>query len=1181
MRLKQVRLNGFKSFCDDTEFNFNDKGITIIVGPNGCGKSNVVDAVRWALGEQAPKQMRSASMSDVIFAGSTQRKPVGRAEVTLLFDNTDRTALEQYNEYTEIAVTRRLYRNGESEYLINKTPARLMDVRELVMDTGAAGRSYSIVEQGRVDEFITASPVERRAFMEEAAGIVRYKVKRLAAEKKLEQTRQNLLRVEDILRELNRQEALLREQTETAREFLAVREQHAALAAGLARLRLDRSAERCGELERGLEALRLDETALRQQVDTLGVRLHDGSLEHAAQETRLRENRETLHAKEREIQQAETELALAQQNRRNAEEWKIRLETTLQEVRARRVGLAEQQAAERHEQEALGQRVEALRLELTREEAALADRRQQAQSSTDRVKNLHERLLEAHTQINGLASQQEVNRDRTTETERRSESLRLQRAANSQESETVRQTLTGHQSRFAELAAALGSLQEVRITLEARLDEEAQRLQGLQAEAAESNQGLLTCRSRLESLSQIDAECEGFGEAVRTLLNWLVANPGEQEQLGILGPLADLITVPGEVAAWAGDYLAPHLETIIIRNSATLPELAARLKTLELGGVRVLALDGVPAAGLESPAPGIARLVDKIRLAEPARALGHWLFGATGLLDPGTPPHLPEPRAGLKEWLVQDGHWHVDQHAQITLGRASAPASGILQRRAEIAALKDASARREEALVTLRAAVERQEALLAEMRQQQRANEEQRNETLLASREVEQNLSAGRREAERLEAAAGMLSEEERRAADEMVRLTAQRETLTADEAAWKETRLRLEGELAEARIAEDAERTGLEAMAAELTERKLEQERLNSRAEALQLRIAELIRQEEDTLHKLEEAEQGLKNQTQRIEETGQAIVAVSNALATHREALETLRGLEIQQQEVFNALEMNQKELAELLRVERRKHEESQERIHKAELTLTQEKMRLEQFATLLASMEQAPPLPEPMDEQTLEQKVASTSAKLKRMEGVNLAAPQEYDQLTERLGFLTAQQGDLLKAVEDLESSIRKMNNESRRRFKETFDSVNEKFQTLFPKVFGGGEAKLVLTDSEDVLEAGVDIFAQPPGKKLQSLNLLSGGEKALTAISLIFSFFLYKPSPFCVLDEVDAPLDDMNVTRFNSLIGSMTEHSQFIIITHNKRTMEVGDTLYGVTMEEAGVSKVVSVNLTGAA
>ncbi|MDH5752556.1 MAG: chromosome segregation protein SMC [Deltaproteobacteria bacterium] len=1187
MRLKQVRLSGFKSFCDDTEFSFEDDGITVIVGPNGCGKSNVVDAVRWALGEQSPKHMRSGAMSDVIFAGSTQRKPVGRAEVTLLFDNSDQSALEKYNEYSEIAITRRLYRSGDSEYLINKMPARLMDIRELLMDTGAAGRSYSIVEQGRVDEFITSSPAERRAYMEEAAGIVRYKVKRISAEKKLEQTRQNLLRVEDILGELDRQEKVLREQTETAREFLALKEEAERLNAALVGRRHSRSEEKCREINAGLENIRLEEAGIQQQLSTLESRMEELSMEQARRELALRESRETLNTKMGEIQAAETGLALAQQERKNASDWNTQLADSLAELKQKKETLAGQLAAQEEEARRLGEMTGEHNQELSRREEQFEKLGEEARTRTAQVQTLHEKLLEAHTQINGLAAQAEMNRERILDSERWREGMQSRLQGTREELEGFSKELAAEETHTARQREELERLEGLLHALTGSTGAKADELAACRGEEQERHKALLACRSRLDTLSQIEADYQGFGESVRGFLGWCGQNPEERDALGIMGPLADMMNVPGEVASWAGDFLAGHLETILIKSAETLPRLAERLAELELGGITVMALDALPPelnAGSQSGSAekGGPALADLIGFQDQAGQIAAALFGATYVLEAGTPPY-PLPGDGLSEWLPRDGAWRLDRHNRMTLGRDSAPAAGILQRRAEIESLTGEEEKLQGQLEKSQAQGQALHEQLEELRQQRLNTEEQRAQTQLKLREIEQNLAGRKREMERLEQSALSQSEELKLAAEELTRLEAQVESLAAEGKKWAETRVRLEGELEEARAEEQEAREKLTAETDRLTEIRVEQQRAQSHLEATQARGKDLADAAAEVNRKLAEADQNMGSQGRRITEAEEKIEALTDTLRKGRDVLDTLRGVEQEHREVFDVGEQQFKKLGGEIKQVRASHEAVMQRIHAAEMALAQEQMRLEQYAEQLAeqNVPQLPPLEEELDEKTLESRVAAAQSRLRRMEGVNLAAPQEYDALMERLGFLGTQQEDLNKAIEDLETSIRRMNNESRRRFRETFDAVNEKFQALFPKVFGGGEARLVLTDSDDPLEAGVDIVAQPPGKKLQSLNLLSGGEKALTAISLIFSFFLHKPSPFCLLDEVDAPLDDMNVTRFNKLIESMTDHSQFIIITHNKRTMEVGDLLYGVTMEEAGVSKVVSVNLSGAA
>ena len=1188
MRLKQVKLSGFKSFCDHTDLEFEDSGITMVVGPNGCGKSNVVDAVRWALGEQSPRLMRGTAMGDVIFAGSTSRKPVGRAEVTLLFDNADRTAIEKYNEYGEIAVTRRLYRSGESEYLINKLPCRLLDVRELIMDTGAAGRSYSIVEQGRVEEFVTASPQERRGFMEEAAGIVRYKTKRIAAEKKLEQTRQNLLRVQDVLTELGRQEGVLRGQMETARAFRELQREVELLKGDLARLHHVRSTRICGELESQLEALRQEAAALEQRLSIENAQLEQLALDQTREETALRESRGALYGKEREIQQADTQLALERQNLENVRAWTAQLTHDRDELRRHGQEAAAQREAQESEAQSLEAASETGRREIACIEAEHDERVQALQTHLTRHTTAQERLLESHTQITGIENQQRFLAERLHDDEQRRAALHGRINAVSTELEQVRLTLETQRARAAELDAAQADAEERAGALDAELDAQREAFTAQRERQGAAERELLECRSRLESLAEIEAGYEGFAEHVRAFLEWAQAHPDERSELGIVGPLADLVAVPAEVAAWSGDYLAPHLETVVIQSAAALPRLAECLRGLGAGGVRFLALDALPAVPANGNGNGYPALAALLQTDDAARDATQALLGATRVLPADRAPYpLPSPLDAQHEWVVEGGAFHVDGRARITLGQAGSPAAGLLRRRGEMAELDG----RLQGLQADQRRLQDEGETLAErvhlLESQRREHGERVGELALAHKAVEQEQAQGQREIQRLEQVREAVQRETAQFEAELERYRTQQQVLAAELQSWQETRARLEGEVAVLRDEAEAARAALQTVATDLTERKVEQGRLVSRLESLQARLTEQRQQQAKAARKLEETEAALAGQESKQSAAAEAIATLDAALKAHHAAMEGLRQAERERRQVFDALAERHRTLGEQGRASQRAHEASHARMHEIELKLTAERMRLEQHAAALeglpareSSAEPAEPAAPP-DERALERRLITAQAELQRMEGVNLGAPEEYDALTARLTFLRSQQDDLNAAIEDLEGSIRRMNAESRRRFRETFDQVNEKFQTLFPRVFGGGEARLVMTDSDDPLLAGVDIVAQPPGKKLQSLNLLSGGEKALTAIALIFSFFLHKPSPFCLLDEVDAPLDDVNVTRFNRLIQSMTDHSQFIIITHNKRTMEVADRLYGVTMEEAGVSKIVSVNLSGAA
>jgi chromosome segregation protein len=1176
MKLKQVTLSGFKSFCDETDLSFRENGITMIVGPNGCGKSNVVDAIRWVLGEQSPRQLRGGAMGDVIFAGSSTRKPINRSEVTLLFDNSDGSALEKYRDFSEIAVTRRLYRNGESEYLINKMPCRLLDIKELFMDTGAAGRSYSIVEQGRVEEFITATPQERRVFMEEAAGISLFKQRRAAAEKKLEQTRQNLLRVQDILAELARQEGTLREQMEKAKAYLALKEQVALYGEELARVRFERSAAACAALEADMATLRADVAAAEQEQARLTAAIETLNLEQTRIEGELRTRRELVGEKEREINGGETRLAVLRQKQSDARNWIKQSTQELEELRVKGGALALLRQNHAAEREAAAAQALALAEDIARREGEHETLQAAHQERAAALRGAQEQLLECHSQLTGIANQAQHLAERRQEDERRRQGVGAQIAAIQQELDACRATLADRQARTADLRRALDQHASQAAALAELAAHQAESQNTHRTRLAALEREVLETRSRLKSLQDIQAGYQGFGESVRELLQALNADPALKTELGVLGPLGDLIQVPAELLDWAGAYLGSYLEVIVVRHAAALPRMEQFAAGRKLGGLRFVALDALPPLAR----PEGAALADHLSIAPELEALRQALFGAVRILPAGAPALPSQARPGT-EWISQDGRFHLDGKAVLTLGKEASPAVGLLRRRQEIEALHTRAVELDGRLEAERA---RGQALAAENERiaaERQALEQRRNEDTLALKQTEGEAAQAGREEKRLQQVLATLQADQARITADLARYRQELETLAVQSAQWQARQQSLKESLAQAQAQTEAFRAQVEASAAALTERKLEHGRLTSRLEHLAARLGDLDVQGAELERKRSETEQGLEAHTAALAQADLETQALTQQLTALQQALAQLRSATLELLQGFESHDQQRSALVGQMKGVRQKLEQTYGQLHQLELKLTAEQMRRDQWAAQLPQGPARPPAAEPLDEKSLEKRLNQAQAALAKIEGVNLGAPEEYDSLTSRMGFLATEKEDLEKAVQDLEASIRKMNQESRRRFRETFDQVNKKFQELFPRVFGGGEASLVLTDSDDPLLAGVDIIAQPPGKKLQSLNLLSGGEKALTAISLIFSFFLIKPSPFCLLDEVDAPLDDVNVGRFNALIQSMTAHSQFIIITHNKRTMEIGDLLYGVTMEEAGVSKIVSVSLQGSA
>jgi chromosome segregation protein len=1131
------------------------------------------------LGEQSPKHLRGAAMSDVIFAGSTSRKPIGRCEVSLIFDNNLGLCPEKYRDIPEIEITRRLYRSGESEYLVNGLASRLLDIRELVMDTGIAGRAYSIVEQGRVEQFISASPQERRLFVEEAAGIVRYRTRRIAAEKKLEQTDQNLVRINDLLGELRRQEGALGGQVEKAREFIALRDEVGRLSAEWNRARLRRGEKECARLEQMKVEVA---AALAKHVQ--GVQLHEADWERlqgdqTVAEGQLTAARAAFYERQRDAAAADGRLALERQNLDHTTQWISGVEQRLAEIKGRREASEAQRTTGAREITSLSAEETGLREAVNGGQAALSEKEAAARAIEHEQQTLQEQLMECHTETSGIVNRRRSIAERSEDWTRRAEALDKQIRGTRTEQGAAAESLTELTTRLTGLRQSVSESEVTSQNVSAVLSE-GERARGerkVRMDSAERDER--ECRSRLAALTEIEASHEGLDEPVRQLLDWADSRPGGRESLGLVGPLAEFLSVPPGVLDWAAPFLAPYLELVIVRRSGQIGALETAVRERNLGRVKFIPLDAAAAAApVALPQLG-EPFAAQVALPPELAPLREALFAGARVLPPGSEPYpLPQGGGACAQWLEGAGRFALEHTGAISLGQAAPGAAGVLRRRMEMQSQQTRLATLSALLEAVRAEAAGADAETALLAERERALRQGLQEQTLQLKSAEQEHGHQEREAARIKLALEHLDSDRRQLEQDLLNARAQEQELAVSATAWEQKRGALEAGLVSIRERVTAARTELSAVGTRLTESKVKLERTTSSLEHLRAQQANLEKEAAESEARLAEGAQQHEQKRAALRQIRETIDALTAQLAG------------LQQQQQVDQAEVNrlatvfeQGEVHRLAALTRSKalqqaRDQAQTRLHEVDTALAVERTKLAQAIEQLG--EAPPPDPElaELDEPELEKRLKTGQSRLDKLGGVNLAAPEEFAQLQARIAFLEAQKADLEKACEDLKQSIRKMNSESRKRFKETFDRVNETFQRMFPDVFGGGEARLVLTDSEDLLLAGVDIVAQPPGKKLQNLGLLSGGEKALTAIALIFSFFLIKPSPFCLLDEVDAPLDDANVGRFNRLVQGMTDRTQFIIITHNRRTMESGDLLFGVTMEEAGVSKVVSVNLS---
>jgi len=1179
MKIKKVELIGFKSFVDRTIVHIGHDVLSI-VGPNGCGKSNIVDAIRWCMGEMSAKHLRGKCMEDVLFGGSESRAAVDMCEVTLTFENDDPSEVPpEHREYEEIAVSRRLHRNGESEYLINKTNVRLKDVTDLFLGTGCGTKAYSIVEQGRIGLIVSAKPEDRRLLIEEAAGITKYKSRKRQAERKMELTQQNLLRVGDIVAEIERNLGSLKRQAQKAERYLRYRNE-------LEDLQLTEAAHRFLELDGWVKFHREASSDLGARADqaknTVVVReaaLEAARLEaHAAEETLERANGESF-ARSNDVRVEEAEI---QRGRDRLEGCKTREA----QIQGERIELSTQESALAAEKNAMLAGVDALAADesdllsaANREEEKLAERGADLSQREAALAEL--RALAARAEADIASNEATLGALTAREGELRARALRCEAQRHEEE-----QAAELHAARTRALASELDDLRAGKVTtveeraqLEACLSDLKSAIAAGEGALESAKSELSAAKSRWEALLEMQARLDGVGAGAREL--------ALSKDAAIVGLVADRIEAPAELTQALAGLLGSRLEDVVVSDVTRGVEL---LEALEKGRAAIVPLRPKYIAGSESPppAPGVVcRLADRLRYADGDEPLVRSLVGDAIVVVDGNAAISARNYVHSAPIVTLSGtvFW---PDGRVCGGKGDAVAYGLLETKREtrelgekVAALETIASERATAQQTLRTAMIEAQARLEAARQ--RAHE--RDIALVA---CEKDLRA----AEDASAASSRRTEELARDLSEIAAArTTQKEAQTRAEIALKGARdLRAEQDERIARAdrerIEAAER--VESQRALCTEQKVAlagaREKLGAAREAtarLDRNIAELTERAE----RLEESSVA----------TACAYGEAAAELALHREALhhaldrakdaDVALGRARGTYETMRAALLDEEAEIKALRADA---DAAREELTRAEMALREKELELEHLLSGVADKFRGLELPRVIGDYHLrgaltgEQKdrIVELARLIDGIGAVNLDAVREHEEADKRFRFYTEQKADLEKALADLTRAISQMNRESRRLFTETFEAVDAKFQEVFPKMFRGGRASLRLTNPEDMLETGIDILAQPPGKKLSNIELMSGGEKALTAVSLIFAIFQVKPSPFCILDEVDAPLDEANVARYNEMIREMTDGSQFILITHVKRTMQESDVLYGVTMQEPGVSRIVSVDLKSA-
>lgn len=1185
MRLKKLYIHGFKSFADRVEMTF-EHGVTGVVGPNGCGKSNISDAVRWVLGEQSARQLRGSRMEDVIFNGTEKRRRMAYCEVTLTFDNEDHSLP---SDYTEVAVTRRVFRTGESEYLLNGAACRLKDVVDLFRDTGIGRDGYSIVGQGRVGEILSQKSEDRRQVFEEAAGIVKYKARKSEAEKRLDNTEQNLSRIADIISELESRLEPLRLQSEDARKYLAMREEQKRLDLNVFLIRSERYQEKIAELRLTAENMRETLAQNEREQQALNERRESVQNQLSEREEKAAELRESLQALIQEVE--------AQEGQANV------LRERLAASRREQARVEDEKRAAEEGETGMRRRIETLEGEIAREGEGVAAR-EERQTALDRA------LEEAEAAAARLETEAEDAKERV---------IRFMNDMGDVKSEQARLTALGEAIDRQLTSLSAGAEEDSRVTADLRRavedaegvwDEENDRLKALNEAAREisertrrageeyerltaESQKLLSIKqelgSRLKLLTEMQRDYEGYNLSVKQVLMEAERRGGA----GVHGVVASILHAPQRLERALDMVLGGTLQNVVVDRDEDAKAMIEYLKRNRYGRATFLPISSIRGRTLDMgerrllSMPGCVGLASEMVTYDPIyRGIVENLLGRTVIAE-DLNSGIAIQRAGRYQFrlVTLDGDV-MHSGGSMTGGSVQSRMTSLLSREREITESAENMKKLTEKLAQAqnqlkkgeeeRAALKKERAQLFDDVHQQEIAVTRAEDHLARARE-ELNGHTGR--AARVNEARAQLAEQKAEILSQLDALGQRRETTEDEGEALRKKAQALQTSLSEKRAALNAQRQ-------EAGDARVALATAKRGFEALKQDLSRLNAQKGDAARVLAEAAESLLALACRLKADEEALTTEEGRLELARRGLNGAREDFQRADESRLKAQTELKEISESAERLRVATEEFTDRSHRAEMALSRAENDLEQMTARIwedyqLTYEGAEPFRDPDFKLAESEKRLNTlRAAIRAMGPVNVSAMDEYRETSERYRELSAQRDDLERAKNDLLGIISELTGKMETQFRAQFEQLDVYFRQTFTELFGGGRAELRLEDPKDALNTGIEIVAQPPGKKLQMLSLLSGGERALTAIAILFAMLKLKPTPFCILDEIEAALDDANIDNFAEYLQTYSNKTQFVVVTHRKGTMSRCDALYGVAMEEKGVSKLVSVKLADA-
>jgi len=1182
--LKKLEIYGFKSFAERTSIEF-DRGITAIVGPNGSGKSNVADAVRWVLGEQSAKSLRGSKMEDVIFSGTQQRKPLGFAEVSLTLDNSDGYLPV---DFSEVTITRRVFRSGESEYYINRSPCRLKDIVELFMDTGVGKEGYSIIGQGRIEEILSTYPENRREIFEEAAGIVKYKARKEEAVRKLERTLENITRVEDILEEISKQLEPLKIQSEVAQRYLNLRDKLKLYRLNQFILRYDKYTESINQLKEQAAVLDQEITGYRQTMEGEERKYEAARAELDRISKEIQNYRDLCHELLQKIERLKGEIGILEERIQQVSKEKQRLEAEV----LYEENQIEQKCKERDDILASMKKYQGDLSKALAEHAKLVEDAEELQEhlskSRSEVENKRNSILEI---LNSLSqARNDITKFRTIRSNllQREEQIKMElaslekiRSSLSEKRSDIEAKIEDLKKEIEERTARKEDLERIKISrknaiedMKVKLQREKQHLEGL--------------RSRLKVLEEMNDEYEGFQKSVKNILKFSKKDPGFGKR--ICGVVAELIRVPKKYELAIETALGPSLQHIVTENEEDAKYIIEFLRSRQWGRATFLPITAVKTRSLSDTEKTVLQMAGCQGIASELvdfdpkyKGIFQNLLGRviiTENLDQAV--NIARHFSYSFRIVTMDGDV-INPGGAITGGSSSKESTGIIGRNREIAELR-------QQIKQISADLEYEEKRSEDLYEQYREISNKLQELTQCIHENEIQQTANQEQAERVK--------------QELLQITAQISKLSSEKEKIKEEISDVEKNIQQkdAEIKElEAQNSDLELLArdteASIKEIAMQKEELDKKATEQKIHIAGLereiaiLKEKCETLNKeIEHYNLSVRNKKEQIgieiravEEYKENIVEKQKEIDKMQKSVldnnESVKGLqeEKEQKEIYiKEIEKKQKEFGELI-------EKAIEQKHRIEVQLSRQEVELDNlqnsiweeyeisYANALNYRDSSLSLSK------IEQGIRQLNDEIDSLGEVNINAISEYRRVKERFDFISNQRQDLLKGKDNLRTVIRDITKTMENRFRQEFKIINEYFNEVFCKLFGGGKAELILEDPENVLESGIEIVAEPPGKKLQNISLLSGGEKTLTAIAILFAILKKKPTPFCILDEIEAALDESNIHSFGRFLREFSNNTQFVVITHRRETMENSDALYGVAMEEKGISKMVSVKL----